>query len=99
VRLPRLAALPLLVLGLAGCGAGTVAADDVAEQAEIALEEELGIRYEISCPDDLPAEVGAETRCTLSADDETELGVAITVTSVEGDTVNFDVDVDEDAGG
>jgi hypothetical protein len=98
VRLPRLVAVPLLVLALASCGTGTVAADDVAEQAEVALEGQLGTRYEISCPDDLPAEVGATTRCTLAADEDTELGVDITVTEVEGDTVNFDIQVEEDAG-
>jgi hypothetical protein len=100
VRCSRLVAVPLLLLGLASCGSGSVAADDVAEQAEDALEGQVGTRPEISCPDDLPAEVGAETRCTLTADDDpTEYGVTVTVTSVEGDTVNFDVEVDEEAGG
>ena len=53
-----------------------------------------------SCPDDLEAEVGAETRCTLTAgDDPTEYGVTVTVTSVEDDTANFDVEVDEHPSG
>ena len=56
----------------------------------------MGARPDISCPDELPAEVGAEARCTLTAGgDPTEYGVTVTVTSVEGDTADFDVEVDE----
>jgi Domain of unknown function (DUF4333) len=96
-RVRLLAAAPLLLAGLAGCGSGTLAAEETAEKAEDALEEQIGTRPEISCPDDLEAEVGAESRCILTAgDDPTEYGVTITVTSVEGDTVNFDVEVDEE---
>jgi hypothetical protein len=95
VRRP-LIAVPVLLLGLAGCGAGSLAAEDVATGAEDALEQQVGERPDISCPEDLPAEVGAETRCTLTAGgDPTEYGVTVTVTSVEGDTANFDVQVDE----
>jgi hypothetical protein len=93
-RLALLVAVPLLSLGLAGCG-GTVAADDVATQAEDALEEQVGARPDIVCPADLDAEVGAETRCTLIAgDDPTEYGVTVTVTAVDSDGAGFDVEVD-----
>ena len=96
-RLRVLAATPFLLLGLAACSASTLAAEDTAEKAEDALEEQIGTRPDISCPDDLEAEVGAETRCTLTAgEDPTEYGVTVTVTSVDGDTVNFDVEVDEE---
>jgi hypothetical protein len=92
-----LAAVPVLLLGLAACGADSLAADDVATGAEDALEGEVGFRPEVSCPEDLEAEVGAETRCTLTAgDDPTEYGVTVTVTSVEDGTANFDVQVDEE---
>ena len=58
---------------------------------------EVGFRPDVSCPDDLEAEVGAETRCTLSVEgDSKEYGVTVTVTSVEGDTANFDVKVDDE---
>jgi hypothetical protein len=96
-RTRLLAVVPLLALGLAACGSGTLTADDIAEGAETALEEQVGARPDVSCPEDLEAEVGAETRCTLTAgDDPTEYGVTVTITSVEGDNANFDVQVDEE---
>jgi hypothetical protein len=96
-RLTLIVATPLLALGLAACGSSALAADDVAEGAEDALEAEVGARPDVSCPDELEAEVGAETRCTLSVGgDSEEYGVTVTVTSVEGDTANFDVQVDEE---
>ncbi|SOE00020.1 DUF4333 domain-containing protein [Blastococcus haudaquaticus] len=96
-RLRLLVATPFLAVGLSACGAGSLAADDVAEGAEDALEAEVGLRPEVSCPDELAAEVGAETRCTLSVEgDDQEYGVTVTVTSVEDDTANFDVEVDEE---
>ena len=94
-RRALLVAAPLLSLGLTGCG-GTVDAGDVATAAEDALEEQVGARPDIVCPDDLEAEVGAETRCTLTAgDDPAEYGVTVTVTAVDGGDAEFDVVVDE----
>lgn len=88
--------LPFLLLGLGACGAGVLEAGTVEEGAADALEEQVGIRPEVSCPDDLDAEVGATTRCTLTAPgDPTEYGVTVTVSSVDGDTANFDVQVDD----
>jgi hypothetical protein len=96
-RLPLLIAVPFLAAGLAGCGSSALAADDVATSAEDALEAQVGARPNVSCPDDLDAEVGAETRCTLTVDgDDQEYGVTVTVTSVEDETANFDVQVDEE---
>jgi hypothetical protein len=101
-RLRLLLATTVLALGLGACGSGSLSADDVAEGAEDALETQVGARPDVTCPEDLEAEVGAETRCILTAgDDPTEYGVTVTVTSVEGDTANFDVEVDDEptAGG
>jgi len=96
-RLRSLAVVPFLLAGLAACSSTKVlTADTVATSAEDALEEQIGARPDISCPDDVEAEVGAETRCTLTAgDDPTEYGVTVTVTSVEGSNATFDVEVDE----
>jgi hypothetical protein len=72
-------------------------AEEVADGAEDALEAEAGARPDVTCPDDLPAEVGAETRCTLTVGgDTTEYGVTVTVTSVEDGTTTYDVAVDEE---
>lgn len=86
-----LAALPLL----AACGAGSVPADDVEEQITSVLAEQVGQSPDdVTCPDDLPGEVGAEMKCELTAGGQT-IGVTVTVSSVEGNQVNFDVLVDD----
>lgn len=100
-RLALLAAVPVVVPGLAACsfsigGNTMLEAETVATEAEDALEEQVGARPDISCPEDLKAEVGAETRCTLTAGGEPdEYGVTITVTAVDGEDAEFDVVVDE----
>lgn len=94
-RLRPLAAVPVLLV-LAGCGADAIPAADVAAAAESALEEEVGFRPEIACPDDLEAEVGAQTRCTLTAgEDPTEYGVTVTVASLDGEEPGYTVEVDD----
>jgi hypothetical protein len=99
-RLRSLGALPFLVLGLTACGAGSVDADDVATGAEDALEKQVGARPDVTCPEDLEAEVGAKTRCTLTAEGlDGEYGVSVTVTAVDGDDVNYDVLVDDEPTG
>ncbi|MEU0282166.1 DUF4333 domain-containing protein [Streptomyces sp. NPDC088147] len=52
---------------------------------------------DITCPEDLAGKVGTTTRCTLTADDGSTLGVTVKVTSVEGDQINFDIKADETA--
>ncbi|KIZ15347.1 DUF4333 domain-containing protein [Streptomyces natalensis] len=51
----------------------------------------------ITCPEDLVGKVGTTTRCKLSADDGSTLGVSVTVTSVNGSTINFNVKADATA--
>ena len=90
-----LLAVPVLALGVTGCGAGTLQASTIEDGAADALEKQVGIRPEVTCPDDVAAEEGASTRCTLTAPgDSTEYGVTVTVTSVDGDDAQFDVQVD-----
>ena len=48
---------------------------------------------QVSCPD-LAARVGASQRCTLVSGTET-YGVTVTVTSVQGTDVKFDIQVDQ----
>lgn len=83
-----------LVLTLTGCSS-TVDAADVETQISDQLEAQLGEAPDsVDCPEDLPAEEGAEIRCELTVAEET-LGVTVTVTSVADNTVNFDIQVDE----
>ncbi len=94
-RLLLVLSAPVLGAGLAACG-NVVPADDVATAAEDSLEQQVGIRPDVTCPEDLEAEVGAETRCTLTVDgDPEEYGVTVTVTAVEGEEAQFDVVVDD----
>ena len=82
------------VLSLAACGAGSVDSDDVEESAETQLMETTGsdVRPDIDCEEDLPAEVDATITCALTADGlDGTYDVTVTVTSVEGDTANYDV--------
>lgn len=91
-------ALPLLLA--TGCsfsfgGPGAVEAAVVAERSSEMLAEEVGqTPDDFTCADDLPAEVGAEIRCELTSGGET-IGATVTVTSVEGNDVQWDVVVDD----
>lgn len=83
-----------LLLLLTACSGG-VPEEDVEQQVSDALAESVGqTPDDVDCPDDLPAEVGAEMRCTLTADGES-IGLTVTVTEVEGTNVNFDIQVDQ----
>ncbi|CAL9415869.1 MULTISPECIES: DUF4333 domain-containing protein [Nocardiopsis] len=76
-------------------GPDAVGAEQVAERSSEMLAEEVGQTPDgFTCPEDLPAEVGAEIRCELTADGQT-LGVTVTTTSVDGDDVQWDVEVDD----
>ncbi len=44
----------------------------------------------MSCPDDLKATVGATLDCTVTTNGQND-GVSVTVSSVNGGTVNFDI--------
>jgi hypothetical protein len=99
--LPALAAAA--VLALPACGSDvvrlqddTLSADEVATTAEDALEQQVGTRPDITCPEELAKEEGATTRCTLTGgDDPVEYGVTVTVTSADGDT-RIGVEVDDE---
>ncbi|MEY9214243.1 DUF4333 domain-containing protein [Thermobifida halotolerans] len=76
-------------------GAVSVDSGTVAEVVETQLTAELGQSPgDVTCPENLPAEVGAEIRCELDTGGEV-YGVTVTATSVEGTDVNFDILVDE----
>ena len=93
MRRTLIAAVAVLAGGvLAGCSAAVPQAD-VEEQISSLLEKELGAAPEdVACPEDLPAEKGAKMTCTTTVDG-TEYDVLVNVTSVEGDTANFDIEI------
>ena len=83
-------------LALTACSATpVVASDDLEEEVTARLTEMAGqAPDDVTCPDDLEGEVGNTTRCTLTAGAD-ELGVTVTVTGVDGSSVDFDIAVDE----
>lgn len=95
----HLFALLCLLLVPAGLSCSTtpvLSASAAADQVSDALEAEVGrAPEEVTCPDDLDAEVGNEMRCTL-VDSGESYGVTVRITSVEGDTAEFDIEVDEE---
>jgi hypothetical protein len=92
---PVLLAVALLALGGCGDSTPTVKQDTLEKEVSSQLEKQVGqAPDDISCPGDLEGKVGTEMRCTLTAGED-ELGVAVTVTSVDGDDVKFDIQVDE----
>ena len=82
------------LIALSACGGtASVSSDDVAQQISDQLAAEVGTAPDsVTCPSDLTAEVGATVTCELTADGQT-LPVTATVTSVDGSTVIFDIQV------
>lgn len=95
---PRTLARPLALIGaglaLAACsGTAAVPASDVEQKISDQLEAQVGTAPDgVSCPEDLPAEEGAEMTCVLTAGEDT-IDVAVTVTGVDGGDVAFDIKV------
>ncbi|CQD10005.1 hypothetical protein BN1232_01831 [Mycobacterium lentiflavum] len=64
---------------------------DVASQITQKLTDAQGNKPDsVDCPGDLPAKVGAQLNCSMKVKDVT-YGVNVTVTSVEGSNVKFDM--------
>lgn len=86
--------VPFAAVALTGCSV-TVDSSELETQISDALTQQVGeAPDDVTCPEDLDGEVGATTQCQLTAGD-TVLPVDVTVTSVEGNTVNFDIEVGE----
>ncbi|MEU5612921.1 DUF4333 domain-containing protein [Streptomyces sparsogenes] len=50
---------------------------------------------DIACPEDLVGKADTTTRCKLTAADGSTLGVTVTVISVDGKKINFDIKADD----
>lgn len=78
-----------------GSPAATIAEPTLEQKVSSLLEQQVGQRPDqIDCPGDLAGVIRETMRCTLTAGTD-ELGLTVTVTEVEGTTVNFDVEVDD----
>ncbi len=97
---PRLVLLvTTLAIGLSACSASATIGTKQVDKGEVAKEVSAQLAHEVgyapdrvTCPDNLDAKVGAAQDCALT-DHGTNYGVHVTVTSVEGDDVKFDVKV------
>jgi hypothetical protein len=91
-----LAALSLLLS--TGCSGGdpVVEREEVEQQSLTTLEEQYGqdAPKDVTCHEDLPAEVGATIRCEVTGEGPT-YGATVTVDSVDGDDVHWDIQIDE----
>lgn len=99
MKITAAAVLSALALSVAGCsvqlGGAEVKEADLEKSVSQTLAAQVGETPDkVDCPGNLKGEVGETMRCTLTEGGET-LGVTVTVTSVDGDTVNYDVKVDE----
>ncbi|WP_214406665.1 DUF4333 domain-containing protein [Pseudonocardia lacus] len=81
------------VLALLGFFSPSVARADVAAGISEQLGERGVVASAVDCPQDLPAEVGAEVRCTYTVDGRA-VGAVARVSSVRGDQVVFDTTSD-----
>lgn len=90
---------------LAGCsgeihvgGTPKLPKDKLADTVAQKLADTTGRpKPDITCPDDLKGKVGTTTRCTLTADDGSTLGITVRVTSVHGSHINFHIQADDHA--
>lgn len=92
--------LPVLVAAaLGGCGdddssGGDLKKDDLQRDISRRLAQATGGGApEVACPSNLPAKVGAAIRCRVAVDG-TSYGVTVTVTSTNGGSAQYDVQVD-----
>ena len=86
-------AVGALTGGVAGCSAGpkTVSKADVENQISSKMTDASGNKPDsVSCPNELPATLGSTVDCDIKVKGQ-EDGVNVTVTSVDGDKVNFDM--------
>lgn len=85
---------------IAGFGAACGGDPTVAEsEVEATVKTELGKLKgrepeRIDCPSGLPAKIGATLRCVLE-DQGVRFGLTVTATAVEGDSVRYDIKVDD----
>jgi hypothetical protein len=106
----RLARSPLALLiaaclagGLAACGedqggdAGTLRAKELQDDIAARLGAQTGSVPDVTCPGDLIAKQGNALRCRAEVDGQS-FGITVTVTSTEGGSAQYELQVDPGAG-
>jgi Domain of unknown function (DUF4333) len=88
--LRRAGVAAVLAVGLAGCGAPELDESQVVATLRGELESRGVQADDLSCPGDLPADVGRSVRCSFTVGGQPVDAVA-TVTGVDGGTVTYDV--------
>ncbi|WP_203337484.1 DUF4333 domain-containing protein [Nocardioides limicola] len=85
-----------LVAGCSFTSSGfSLSQDQVEEQVTQQLTEIVGVAPDkIECPGDLRGSIDTEMRCVLTHEG-TSYGVTVKVTGVEGTTINYDIQVDD----
>src|SRR5688572_28592629 len=84
-----------LGLGVAACGEEVVEQSEVQDEVSRLVEQQAGEKPKsVECPEHLTAEKAEKMNCTVDAGGQ-KLNVEVTVTSVEGDQANFNVEVVE----
>jgi hypothetical protein len=89
-------AAAILVASAGGCSFSTttshsVSKGDVANQISTKMTDAAGNKpSSVTCPNDLDAKVGSQVNCTMKVKDQT-YGINVTVTSVNGSDVKFDM--------
>jgi hypothetical protein len=83
----------MVAMGVAACSSGpsVVSKDDVASQVSSKMTDASGDKPDsVSCPQDLKGEVGAQVNCGMKVKGQ-PFNVNVTVTSIDGDQVKFDM--------
>ena len=76
----------------ASTGETTVSKAQVQDQISEKVAEQAGSKPDsVTCPGDLKAEVGAALTCQVTGGSKKPYNVNVTVTSIDGKTVNFDI--------
>ncbi|MFE7741076.1 DUF4333 domain-containing protein [Nocardia sp. NPDC057455] len=99
MKIRSLALLSLLVTALTACsvsiGTPKVEEAELEKSVKDSLNEKVGQEPDaVDCPSDLNGKEGTTMRCSLTAGGD-RLDVILTVTSVDGDTIKYDIAVDQ----
>jgi hypothetical protein len=95
-RLVRLIAFAAFPLALAACtSTAAVEASSVETTAREQFSEQFAVES-VECSDDLPAEEGATITCVLVDGAGGSFEMTVTVTSVDGDDVDFDLEITDE---